>query len=227
MLASPEIKSPNDFSNHEDWEQYVLETVAAEQVAYALEFGRTRRFLRFYELRDKQFPVEFTDEVGRLQVLDDTERTDGLRTLNGRIFADMTNFLMEAACAEHDVVIDEPPCQEIERLLAYIGKTNPWFALWVAYKNRPADAGARAWRDCVRQTLTTASEDDVVFALLMSQLGELLYLFRDNDRALPRLFFQRIWFLHYYRSDRSAERNIQARALVQGLLEATDSCAFA
>jgi hypothetical protein len=106
MLASPEIKSPNDFSNHEDWEQYVLETVAAEQVAYALEFGRTRRFLRFYELRDKQFPDEFTDEVGRLQVLDDPERTDGLRTLNGRIFADMTSFLMEAACAEHDVVID-------------------------------------------------------------------------------------------------------------------------
>ena len=109
MLASPEIKSPNDFSNHEDWEQYVLETIAAEQVAYALEFGRTRRFLRFYELRDKQFPDEFTDEVGRLQVLDDPERTDGLRTLNGRIFADMTSFLMEAACAEHDVVIDEPP----------------------------------------------------------------------------------------------------------------------
>jgi hypothetical protein len=227
MLASPELKSPNDFNNHEAWEQYVLETVAPEQVAYALEFGRTRRFLRFYELRDKQFPVEFTSEVGRLQVLDDPERTDGLRILNGRIFADMTSFLMEAASPEHDVVVDEPPCQEIERLLVYIGRTNPWFALWIAYKNRPAEACALAWGDCVRQTLTTAPEDDVVFALLMSQLGELLHLFRDNDCALPRLFFQRIWFLHYYRSDRSGERNIQARALVQGLLEAIDSCAFA
>jgi hypothetical protein len=227
MLAIHEVKSPIDFSNHEDWEQYVLETVAAEEVAHELEFGRTRRFIRFYELRNKQFPVKFASELGRLETLTDPDRTDQLRTLNGRIFADMTDFLMEAAPEQNSIVIDESPCQEIEILLNYIGKTNPWFALWVTYKNRPDELGELSWEDCVRQTLTDASEYDIEFALLMSQLGELLYLFRGNQRALPRLSFQRIWFLHYYRSDRSAERNIQARSLVQGLLEEMDSCAFA
>jgi hypothetical protein len=227
MLAIHELKSPIDFSNHEDWEQYVLETVAAEEVAYALELGRTRRFLRFYELRDKQFPVEFTYELDQAQALTDPNRTVQLRALNGRIFATMINFLMQPAAAQNAVVIEESPCQEIQRLLDYVGETNPWFALWVAYKNRPHELNELAWGDCVRQTLKEAPDYDIEFALLMSQLGELLHLYRDNDRALPRLFFQRIWFLHYCRSDRSVERNLQARALVQGLLEAMDSCAFA
>ena len=227
MLAIHELKSSIDFSNHEDWEQYVLETVAAEEVAYALELGRTRRFLHFYELRDKQFPVEFTNDLARAQTLTDPNRTDQLRALNDRIFAAMTNFLMEAAPGQNAVVIEESPCQEIQRLLDYVGKTNPWFALWVAYKNRPNELRELAWGDCVHQTLKEAPDYDIEFAFLMSQLGELLHLYRDNNRALPRLFFQRTWFLHYCRSDRSAERNLQARALVQGLLEAMDPCAFA
>lgn len=226
MLATAELKSPNDFDNHEDWEQHVRETVAAEEVAYVLEFGRIRRFRRFYELRNQPFPVEFTDELGRLLALTDPDRTNQLRLLNRRIFADMTAFLMQVATEQDDVVTEESPCQEIERLLSYIGKTNPWFALWVAYKHRPSVSSGLAWDDCVRQTLAESSESDIDFALLMSQLGDLLHLFRDNNQSLPKLFFQRIWFLHYYRSDRSAERNIQARSLVQGLLEAMDSCTF-
>ena len=227
MLAIHELKSPIDFSNHEDWEQYVLETVAAEEVAYALELGRTRRFLRFYELRDKKFPMKFTNELDRVQSLAEPDRTEQLRILNGKIFVEMTEFLMEAAPDQNTVVIEESPCQEIQRLLDYIGKTNPWFALWVAYRDRPTELSDLAWDDCVRQALKEGPDCDVEFALLMSQLGELLHLYRNNNRALPRLFFQRIWFLHFYRSNRNAERNIQARSLVQGLLEAVDSCAFA
>jgi hypothetical protein len=227
MLATAELKSPNDFTNHEEWEQHVRETVAAEEVAYVLEFGRTRRFLSFYELRNQQFPVEFADELVRLQTMTDPDRTKQLRTLNRRIFADMTDFLMQAATEQNDVVIEEPPCQEIKRLLDYIGKTNPWFALWVAYTSRPSELRDLAWDDCVRQALAESSESDIDFALLMSQLGELLHLFRDKNQSLPRLFFQRIWFLHYYRSARNEERNLQARSIVQGLLEAMDSCSFA
>jgi hypothetical protein len=227
MLAIHELKSATDFSSHEDWEQYVLETVAAEGVAHALELGRTHRFIRFYELRKNQFPAEFASELDSLKNLTEPNRTDQLHTLNGRIFADMTKFLMEAASEEEHVVIEESPCQEIERLLDYIGRTNPWFAMWVAYNNRPSELGELAWTECIRQTLTESSDYDIEFALLMAQLGELLHLFRDKDRSLPSLYFQRIWFLHYYRRRKSAERNILARSLVQGLLEEADSCAFA
>jgi hypothetical protein len=92
-------------------------------------------------------------------------------------------------------------------------------------KSLPGRAsGAPGWEDYVYQTLGATSGSEVEFTLLMSQLGQLLYQYRDGNRALPHLYFQRIWFLHYYRTP---DRNLQARAIVQGLLEEIDSCTFA
>ena len=227
MFAGTELKSPTDFSNHEDWAKYVLDTVAPDEVAHTLEFGRTQRFRRFYELREQAFPAEFAWELERLQTLPGTERTAGLVVLNGRIFAHMTSFLMESAPADDDTVVKETPRQEAERLLDYVGETNPWFALWLAFRARPIESDAPTWSEYAAQMLGNSSPNDFEFALLMPQLGELLHQFRDSNRPLPRLYFQRIWFLHYYRTNKSAERNLQARALVQGLLEAIGSCTFA
>jgi hypothetical protein len=227
MYAGAVLKSPTDFSNYEDWEKYVLDTVAPDEVASTLAFGRTRRFLRFYELREQVFPAEFTEELERLQTLSGPERTAELGILNGRIFAHMTSFLMEAAAAVDDTVAKETPRQEAERLLEYIGKTNPWFALWLAFKSRPIGSDARTWIEYAGQMLKDSSPNDLEFALLMPQLGELLHQFRDSNRPLPKLYFQRIWFLHFYRSEKSTERNLQARAIVQGLLEAIESCTYA
>jgi hypothetical protein len=55
-------------------------------------------------------------------------------------------------------------------------------------------------------------------------LGKFLALFRDRNLALPPLYFERISFLHHLRGP---ERNLQARAVVQGLLEVIASCASA
>ena len=52
----------------------------------------------------------------------------------------------------------------------------------------------------------------------------MLVLFRDRNLALPPLSFERIAFLHHLRGP---ERNLQARAVVQGLLEVIASCASA
>jgi hypothetical protein len=190
-----------------------------------LAFGRTKLFLSFFEARKQSFPSELKHELDRLQKLSDPERTQTLEALNGRIFARMNQLLIEAAPPDDDTVVVESPRQELQRLLDYIGRTSPAFALWIAYKGLASRASAAlGWEDYVYQALGATSGNEVEFTLLMSQLGELLYQYRDNNRMLPHLYFQRIWFLHHYRT---ADRNLQARALVQGLLEEIYSCTFA
>lgn len=224
-MENSAFKSSTDFPSIEDWREHVKVTVAHEAEAYTLAFGRTTLFRRFYELRNRVFPSAFQRELDRVSVLEDPERTKTLEALNGRIFADMISFLKEAVPLESESVIDETPREEVQRLLEYIGRTNPAFAVWVEYKSRSgANADATGWKDYVHQLLAGASDTNVEFTLLMSQLGELLHRYRDSNRALPHLHFQRIWFLHYIRT---ADRNLQARAIVQGLLEAVDSCTFA
>ena len=224
-MERSEFKSPVDFADNEDWRDYVKATVAPEEVDYTLAFGRTTLLRLFFEVRKQPFPSEFKHELDHLQKLSDPGRTQTLEALNGRIFARINQFLMEAAPPDDDNVVVESPRDELQRLLDYIGRTSPAFVLWIAYKCLTSRASAAlSWQDYVYQTLGATSGNEVEFTLLMSQLGELLYQYRDNNRALPHLYFQRIWFLHYYRTP---DRNLQARAIVQGLLEEIDSCTFA
>jgi hypothetical protein len=225
MVEKSEFKSPVDFADNEDWRDYVKATVAPEELDYTLAFGRTTLFLRFFEMREQPFPAEFRHELDRLQRLSDPERTQALEALNGRILARISQFLMEAAPSNTETVIEESSREEVQRLLDYIGRTNPAFVLWMAYNGRPSrESAAFSWEEYVFQMFGATSGNEVEFTLLMSQLGRLLYQYRDSNRALPHLYFQRIWFLHYYRT---ADRNLQTRALVQGLLEEIDSCTFA
>jgi hypothetical protein len=182
-------------------------------------------FLRFYELRKQPFPAEFTVEFDRLNHLPDPAKTDALEALNGRIFAHMIQFLAEAAPQGSGTIIETSPRETVTELLDYIGKKNPWFALWVHYSNQESGlSNASTWQEYVRQEIPSAGEQEIQFTLLMGQMGRLLDHFRNRNLALPPHYFQRIWFLH---NIRGAERNPQARALVQGLLEAMESCTSA
>ena len=60
--------------------------------------------------------------------------------------------------------------------------------------------------------------------MLIGQLGQLLTHYRDNNLPLPQLLFERIWFLNWLRGP---QRNLQARAVVQCLIEAMKPCASA
>ena len=224
-MTTLQTKCPADFSGPVEWRAYVAETFPPEEREYASVSGRTTMFLRFYELRKQPFPAEFTVELDRLNHLPDPAKTDALEALNGRIFAHMIQFLAEAAPQGSGTVIETSPRETVTELLDYIGKKNPWFALWVHYSNQESGlSNASTWQEYVRQEIPSAGEQEIQFTLLMGQMGRLLDHFRNRNLALPPHYFQRIWFLH---NIRGAERNPQARALVQGLLEAMESCTSA
>jgi len=224
-MTTLQTKCPAGFSGPVEWRAYVAEIFPPEEREYALVSGRTMMFLRFYELRKQPFPAEFAVELDRLNHLSGPAKTDALEALNGRIFAHMIQFLAEAAPQGSGTVIETSPRETVTELLDYIGKKNPWFALWVHYSNQQSGPNSvSTWQEYVRQEIPSAGEQEIQFALLMGQMGRLLDHFRNRNVALPPHYFQRIWFLH---NIRGAERNPQARALVQGLLEAMESCTSA
>ena len=101
----------------------------------------------------------------------------------------------------------------------------PSFALWTHYsKFIQQQPDAPCWEEYVANECKDGAEGEIEFTLLMGDLGKLLALFRDRNLALPPLYFERISFLHHLRGP---ERNLQARAVVQGLLEVIASCASA
>lgn len=105
-----------------------------------------------------------------------------------------------------------------------LAKRNPWFAHWVQYSHAKSRHAEATFDEYVQRNLTNVSMEDREFILLMGRLGALLTHFHDNNQELPEYYFQRIWFLH---NIRKPERNLQARALVQGLVEAMHSCTSA
>jgi hypothetical protein len=229
MGDKDQLKSPTDFADPKDWRAYVRETVPPEDVDYALAFGRTMLFIRFYEGRGMRFPEEFCVELNRIEELRDPERTMLLGALNGRIFAAMTQLLLTAPEAANSSTIanGEPisPREAVANLLDYLTKNNPSFALWTHHLNQIQQTpGAPAWEEYVAKEFHRANDSEVEFTLLMGQLGMILAIFRDRNLLLPPLHLERIWFLHQLRGP---ERNLQARAVVHGLVEALQSCASA
>lgn len=223
-----QLKSPTDFVHPDEWRQYVRQTVSPDEVGYTLAFSRTILFARFYEVRNQPFPDRFLSELAAIGQLHDPERTEALETLNDRIFADMTQFLLAAkpkVSERVEISIPVSPCELIDELAAYLAKENPYYALWIRY-TLPAERanGEFAWEEFVAQELRDGTNEETEFALLVGQLAKLLTFFRDRNLALPPHFSGQVWFLHYLPG---AERNAQARALVQELAEAMGSCACA
>jgi hypothetical protein len=221
-----QIKSPTDFTDPKDWRAYIRETVPSEEVDYTLTFGRTMLFIDFYEGRGLSFPEEFREELQRIEKLKDPERSARLEALNGRIFAAMTQFLLTSSRLANPATnaSAEPvsPRETVENLFGYLAKMNPCFALWTHYtKGILLTRDPPTWEEFVEKEFDGAEDDEAEFTLLMGQFGKSLVMFRDKSLVLPPLYLERIWFLHDLRGP---ERNLQARAIVQGLLEVIASC---
>ena len=223
------LKSPTDFADPKEWRAYIRETVPPNEVDYTLAFGRTTLFIRFYEGRGLSFPDEFSAELNRIGKLDELERTALLEVLNGRIFAAMTQLLLGTSEAANSATVAsaDPTSlrKTVENLLDYLAKNNPSFALWIHYtKQIQQTPDAPTWEEFVAKEFNGADVREAEFTLLMGQLGKLLAIFRDRTLVLPALHLERIQFLHHLRGP---ERNQQARAIVQSLLEVITPCASA
>ena len=229
MADKISLKLPTDFADPKDWRAHIRETVPPEEVDYTLAFGRTTLFIRFYEGRGTRFPVEFRAELDRIGKLHDPERTALLEALNGRIFAAMTQLLLATSETSNSVpttcAMPTSPRETAANLLDYLAKKNPLFAPWTHYtKQIQQTPNAPTWEEFVEKKFHRADDPEAEFTLLMGQLGKILVIFRDRNLVLPPLHLERIWFLHHLRGP---ERNLHARAVVHGLMEALQSCASA
>ena len=224
MTEKHSLKLSTDFSDPKEWRAYVRATVPPEDVEFTLAYGRTTLFLRFYEVRGERFPEEFRAELTRIDGLSDPVRIASLVALNDRILAATTQLLVTPAAPS---TFDEAGTRGelIDNLLDNLVRNNPCFALWTHHsKFVQQQFEAPCWEDYVANECKDGAEGEIEFTLLMGDLGKLLALFRDRNLALPPLYFERIAFLHHLRGP---ERNLQARAVVQGLLEVIASCASA
>jgi hypothetical protein len=224
-----QLKSPTDFADPKDWRAYIRATVPPEEVDYTLAFGRTKLFIRFYEGRGLGLPDEFRAELNRIEELRDPERTASLEALNGRVFGAMTQLLVTASKPANSSIVASvaptSPLETVECLLDYLAKNNPMFALWIHYmKQIHQTPNVPTWEGFVERKFHGADDPEAEFTLLMGQLGKILVIFRDKSLALPPLHLERIRFLHHLDGP---ERNLQARAIVQGLLEVIASCTSA
>ena len=224
MTEKHSLKLPSDFSDPKEWRAYVRATVPPEDVDFTLAYGRTALFLRFYEVRGERFPEELRAELTHIGGLSDPARTEFLVALNDRILAAMTQLLVTPP-ASSAAGESENPRELIGNLLDNLARKNPGFALWSHYsKSIQHQPDAPYWEDYVANECKNGAEGEIEFTLLMGDLGKLLALFRDRNLLLPPLCFERISFLHHLHGP---ERNLQARAVVQGLLEVIASCASA
>jgi hypothetical protein len=220
MTDKHSLKLPTDFYDPREWRAYVCATVPPEDVEFTLAYGRTMLFLRFYEVRGELFPDEFRAELTRIDGLGDPERTEFLVALNDRILAAMTQLLVTPPTSSAGNEARTP-----RELIDNLARKNPGFALWSHYsKSIQHQPDAPYWEDYVANECKNGAEGEIEFTLLMGDLGKLLALFRDRNLLLPPLCFERISFLHHLHGP---ERNLQARAVVQGLLEVIASCASA
>jgi hypothetical protein len=228
MTQKVSQKFPNDFVNNEEWRAYVRHSFPAEEVDYVLAWGRTQLFISFYETQKQPFPERFATELRGIEHLSEPERTAELEALNSQILADMGQFLFAAAPPQADngeSIFPTTPRGIVEDLLTHLRASNPYFAIWVYYTDiieRSEDAVS--WEEFAARELGQEAGDDMEFTLRMGELGKLLHRYRDGELVLPPRAFYQIWFLH---NVKKKERNLQARILVQQLLEAMTLCASA
>jgi hypothetical protein len=221
-------KTRSDFNNQDEWLSHVRENIPMAERPYALACGRTELFRGFYEVRKQTFPVEFALELKRIQALPDPDRTANLGSLNARIFASLTEFLFNQAQSkteDAEALVPLSPRRQVRRLRDHLTENNPYFAIWMAYKNiAKGTIDAQDWEKCLCEELGSESESDIAFARRMEELDRLLLYFSDKNLSLPKYFFERCWFLHYLRG---TERMLQTRSLLNILAAEIEVCASA
>ncbi len=228
MKTNMNAKRPTDFPNHDEWLAYVRENVAGPDQRYLLASGRTELFKNFYTVHHRPFPLEFSQELEDIRTIVEPERTSRLEELNNQIFAAITGFLfdqMKQTQVRNDALIPVSSRERIEELLAYLAEKNPFFALWIAYKEATTDRSpANSWEEHVSQHPELGGGDDKAFTRVMAELDRVLLYFHDQDLSLPKYFFERCWFLHHLHGP---ERMLQTRALLNTLTAEIGPCASA
>jgi hypothetical protein len=212
--------TPANFGSHDEWLAYVRSEIPASEQPYELASGRTQLFRSFYRMRQLEFPLQFAEQLERIDKLDDPGRTAALEALNDTIFRSMTKHLFEGArlvSGGDDAPAPASPQAQVDQLLGHLAQRNPYFALWMVYKKGAAEHSiVENWDEYLLQRLGGECTDEVAFANAMAELDRILGIFRDRNLALPSLGFERIRFLHYLRGP---ERMAQTRAVL-GMLTA-------
>ena len=221
-------KRPSNFGSHDDWLAHVRREIPVPDQPYALALGRMELFRNFCRMHGLPFPTQFAVELDCTQTLRDPERTVVLETLNDLIFRSLTMYLFNRARSKtsiDDLETPPSPRKQIKELLSHLAQKNPYFALWSCYKSGVSDRSvAEKWDDYLVQELGPRCAEEIDFTRSMVELDRLLTLFHDDNLPLPRLAFERIWFLHYLRGP---ERMAQTRAVLGMLLEELEACTSA
>jgi len=220
-------KTPSDFTNHDDWLSYVRREIAVSDQPYALAFGRVEIFRSFYRMQGLRFPAQFTEELERIETLHDPKRTAALEALNDTILGSLTKHLFNRAgpTPSEEDAHSRSPQRQIQELLHHLAQKNPYFALWAVYKNcERQQLIAEDWDQFLLQQLATECIEEIEFTRAMAELDKLLTLFHDENRELPSLSFERIWFLHYLHGP---ERMLQTCAVLGMLAAELATCTSA
>jgi hypothetical protein len=220
-------KTPSDFTSHDDWLSYVRREIAVSDRPYALAFGRVDLFRSFYGMQGREFPAPFATELERIDEMHGPERTAALETLNKAILVNLTQLLADQS--PPSLSASDPlalRCSEqIHQLRSHLARKNPYFALWTVYKNGEREQLiVEDWHQFLLQQLGTECIEEIEFTRAMAELDKLLTLFHDENRELPSLSFERIWFLHYLHGP---ERMLQTRAVLGMLTAELAACTSA
>jgi hypothetical protein len=196
----------------------VRQGLPATEQPFALACGRTELLRRFCEVRGQVFPTQFQQELERIFGQRDPDRVRQIEALNERIMAHLTDTLFAEAqppLTRNENEIQLSPRQQMKELLDHLTSRNPYFRLWIAYKDRTSgEVNEENWNDYLQQELGENDADAVEFAKAMAQLDRLLGYFHDRETPLPRYFYERVWFLHFLCEP---ERMVQTRALLNTL----------
>jgi hypothetical protein len=220
-------KTPSDFTSHDDWLSYVRREIAVSDRPYSLAFGRVDLFRSFYGMQGREFPAPFATELERIDEMHGPERAAALETLNKAILVNLTQLLADQS--PPSLSASDPLAlrcsEEIHQLRSHLARKNPYFALWTVYKNGEREQLiVEDWHQFLLQQLGTECIEEIEFTRAMAELDMLLTLFHDENRELPSLSFERIWFLHYLHGP---ERMLQTRAVLGMLTAELAACTSA
>jgi hypothetical protein len=221
-------KTPSEFTSHDDWLSYVSREIDVSDRPCALAFGRVELFRSFYGMQGHEFPAPFATDFERIDDMHEPERTAALETLNKSILANLTQLLADqsrSSLSASDPLARRSSREQIQQLRSHLALKNPYFALWTVYTNGERELlTAEDWHQFLLQQLGPECIEEIEFTRAMAELDKLLTLFHDENRKLPSLSFERIWFLHYLSGP---ERMLQTCAVLGMLAAESATCTSA